>query len=77
MLKNFALESEARAHASQQADLLTVGNLAIAAMNPDDRQTYVAAMKILKPLGVLKFAQRRGYLPKNQRSEADDLELPD
>jgi integrase len=51
-LKNFARFNAANVHANQQASLLSAGHLGVARMHDTDRQAFVAAAALLRPLGV-------------------------
>jgi integrase len=52
LLKNFAKFAAARAYADEQATLLNSGHHAVARMHENDREAFVTALRILKPLRV-------------------------
>ena len=52
VLKNFAAYNDAHTHADEQAVLLNSGRLGVAKMHDHDREAFVAAARILKPLDV-------------------------
>lgn len=51
-LKNFSLLNAAHAHAEEQAALLNGGHIGVARMSDNDRQAFLAASRVLSPLGV-------------------------
>ncbi len=61
-LKNFARFSDALSHANEQATLLSAGQFGVARMNENDRDAFVAAAGILKPLGVPLLDAVKSYV---------------
>lgn len=60
-LKNFGKYNEARAHADEQASLLSAGHVSVAQMRDHDRESFSAAVRILKPLDVPLLEAVREY----------------
>lgn len=61
-LKNFAAYADAKAHAEEQAALLMQGRLDVARMRDTDRESYVAATRLLQPLDVPLLDAVREYI---------------
>jgi hypothetical protein len=62
ILKNFAKFNEAHSHADEQATLLNTGHVAVARMHENDREAFVAASALLKPLGIPLLDAVKGYI---------------
>jgi integrase len=65
-LKNFARFTAAKTHADEQASLLSAGHLGVARMLDTDREAFVAASAILRPLGVPLLDAVKGYVAATQ-----------
>jgi len=65
-LKNFARYTPAKAHADEQASLLSAGHLGVARMNENDREAFVAASGLLRPLGVPLLDAVKSYVAATQ-----------
>ena len=62
LLKNFARFNPAHTHAEEQASLLSAGHLGVARMHENDREAFVAASGLLKPLGVPLLDAVKSYV---------------
>jgi len=65
-LKNFARFIPANTHANEQASLLSAGQLGVARMHESDREAFVAATALLKPLGVPLLDAVRSFVAATQ-----------
>ena len=65
-LKNFARFTPAKTHADEQASLLSAGHVGVARMHDTDREAFIAAATILKPLGVPLLDAVKGYAAATQ-----------
>jgi integrase len=66
LLKYCTRYSEAHAHADEQATLLNAGQLGVARMLDTDREAFVAASGLLKPLGVPLLDAVKSYVASTQ-----------
>ena len=66
LLKNFARYADAHTHADEQATLLNAGHLGVARMLDTDREAFVAASGLLKPLGVPLLDAVKSYVAATQ-----------
>ncbi len=61
-LKNFARFVAAKAHADEQASLLNAGHIGVVRMDENDREAFVTALRLLKPVGVPLLDAVKSYV---------------